>query len=85
MAQPPFWLDDVFSGSPDSFQESLLKAKRFQAAILKAKGAALEAQQREEDNGPIPGQLCSNQAARIAFLESMELMTPYECEGMRSA
>lgn len=85
MAQPHFWLDDVFSGSPDSFQDSLIKSRRFQAAILKAKGAALEAQQLEEENGPVPGQLCSNQAARIAFLDAMELYTQYDCEANASS
>jgi hypothetical protein len=72
MALPPFWMDDLFSGGPSSFMEALEKSKRFRAALAKAEGAYLEAQDTIDNNPGICG-VGPEQAACRALLDSIGL------------
>ncbi len=72
MALAPFWMDNLFSDGPSSFIEALQKSKRFRAALAKAEGAYLEAQDTFENNPGICG-VGPEQAACRALLDSMGL------------
>lgn len=75
MALPPHWLDDFFTSSKLTTQ-NLAASKRFQAAVASANAAYLDTEAHIEKHGPMPG-ASPEQAARQAFLNSLELQVSY--------
>lgn len=71
MALPPHWLDDVFE-RPETAVQKLLRGERLWRALEEAKDAYERQKQAFEQQPKLIG-ASPAQAARQAFLESLEL------------
>lgn len=71
MALPPHWLDKVFE-TPEIAAEKLLRGQRVWKAFDEAKAAYERQKEALEENPKLIG-ASPAQAARQAFLESLEL------------